>query len=104
MKVIFSDESRICICQGDDNFFATVIANVHIEILDNFFISMIENWFGDNEDVCKDDDEFCHKAEGIHFLFGERHVKSITPNSRNLNLIENLCQFLKKYHLSSYLI
>ena len=49
------------------------IINIHvyIEILDNFLIPTIENWFGNNE-VIFQDDLFIEKKRDY------RHVKSMT--------------------------
>ena len=34
--------------------------HVYIEILDNFFIPWIENWFGDDEIIFQGDYASCH--------------------------------------------
>ena len=39
---------------------STISAHVYLEILDNFLIPLIENWFGDDEVIFQDDDTSCH--------------------------------------------
>ena len=43
----------------------TINAYAHIEILNNFLIPLIENWFGDDEIIFQDDYASCHTAKEI---------------------------------------
>ena len=44
---------------------STINAHVYNEILDNFLIPSIENWFGDNEVIFQEDNTSCHRAKEI---------------------------------------
>ena len=48
---------------------STINAHVYIEILDNFLISSLENWFGDDEvifqDIFQDRNVLSHTVKGI---------------------------------------
>ena len=80
------------------------VINIHVymEILDNFLLTLIENWFGDHEVIFQDDYTSCHRTKGIKFFLRERHIESMArpANSLNLNPIENLFKcFIKKLDL-----
>ena len=92
-KMIFNDGTRIWIDQGnnaetfvwchsnvtyevihDTSFkrpgkmainILTIDAYVYIEILNNFLILSIENWFGDDEVIFQDNNSFCYRANRI---------------------------------------
>ena len=58
----------------------TSLINAHdmyIEILDNFLIQSIENWFDHNEVISQDYNASCHRAKGIKAFLPERHIKSM---------------------------
>ena len=89
MKVIFNDKSRICIGQGDDagSFVWYCLNETYkdiwqreqvklpslscisfeglFEIMDNFLILSLENWFCDDEVTFRADDVICHRAKKI---------------------------------------
>ena len=69
---------------------STIRAYVYIEILDNFLIPSIENWFGDNEIIFLDDSASCHRAKEITVFLQDMLVKSMRwpANSPDLNPIE----------------
>ena len=48
-----------------------------IETLDNFLISLIENWFDDEEVLFQDDDASCQRTKAIKAFLQERHIKSM---------------------------
>ena len=51
--------------QGEVIIISTINAHDDIKILDNFLISSIENWFGDDEVIFQDDNASCHLAKGM---------------------------------------
>ena len=59
---------------------------MYIEILDNFFILSIKNWFVD--EVIFQNDDSSYRTKGVKDFFQIRHLK--TMDSSDLNLIENL--------------
>ena len=61
---------------------STINAHVYIEILDNFLIPSIENWFGD-EFIFQDDNASYHGAKRIKTLFQEKHIKSMTRPAKS---------------------
>ena len=67
-------------------------AYVYIEILDNFLILSIENWFDDMEVIFQNNYASCHRAKRIKAFLQKKNIKSTTllVNSPNLNPIENL--------------
>ncbi len=48
----------------------TINAYAHIEILNNFLIPFIENWFGDDEIIFRDDHASCHRGLKLFFRKG----------------------------------
>ena len=46
---------------------------MNIEILDNFLIPSIENWFGDDEKIFLFDNSSYHMGKGIKAFLDERH-------------------------------
>ena len=79
---------------------STINTKAYIEILDNFIIPRIENYFVD-EIIFQDDNASCHKAKWTKVSFKERHIESMTgpANSPDLNPIENLWwKFRKMVH------
>ena len=49
----------------------------YIEILDNFLIPSIENWFGNDEVILRNDNGSCHRTKEIKTFHQERHTKSM---------------------------
>ena len=60
--------------KGRGKITLTINAHVHIEILANIFIPLIENWFGDKV-IFQDDNASCHRAKRIKVFLQERHIK-----------------------------
>ena len=54
---------------------------VYIEVLDNFLVLSIENWFGDGEVTFQDDNVSGNRAKKIKTFLRERHIKSILQAS-----------------------
>ena len=50
---------------------STINAEVSIEVLENFLIMIIDNWFGDDEVIFQNDDATCQKAKGIRAFLWE---------------------------------
>ena len=44
-------------------------AHAYIEMLDNFLIPLIENWFSDDKIIFQSNNAICHKAKGIKVFF-----------------------------------
>ena len=42
---------------------STINTHMYINILDNFLIESIENWFGDDEVIFQDDNLSCQRAK-----------------------------------------
>ena len=54
---------------GDIAVITSIInAPMYIEILDNFLILLIENWFGDDDVIFWDNNSSRNKAKGIDFI------------------------------------
>ena len=66
-----------------------VNAHVYIEIINNFLISSIENWFRDDEIIFQGYDTPFQRAKGIKAVLLQSHIKSMTwpMNSLDLNPI-----------------
>ena len=58
--------------QGIAIITTTITASVYIEILDNFPIPLIENWFGDDEIIFPDDNASCCISKGIKVFFSRK--------------------------------
>ena len=59
---------------------STINVHVYLEILDNFLILSIENWFSDDDDevVIQDDNASCYKAKVFKADLQKKHIKSMT--------------------------
>ena len=53
---------------------STINAHVYTEILDNFFLPSVKNWFGD-EVIFQDNNASCHRANRIKVYLQKRHIK-----------------------------
>ena len=85
---------------------STTNTQVYIEILDNFLILSVENWFGNDEVIFRMMTYLVTEKRGLKlflkFFFKERHIISTTCPLHNLDLnpIENLWR-KKKVHGST---
>ena len=54
---------------------SAINAHGYIKILDPFLISLIENWFSEDEVIFQDDNASCHKVKGIKAFHQEKRIK-----------------------------
>uniref|UniRef100_A0A3Q0R5D0 Tc1-like transposase DDE domain-containing protein n=1 Tax=Amphilophus citrinellus TaxID=61819 RepID=A0A3Q0R5D0_AMPCI len=90
MKVIFSDESRICIGKRV-NFHSTgEMAVIRTSINAQVYIDILDTSYPNNAS--------CHMAKTVKTFLAERQIRSMSlpANSPDLNPIENLWWKLKK--------
>lgn len=57
---------------------STITAHVYTEIKDNFFfISSMENCFGDEKVIFQDDNASCHRVREIKIFLQERQINNM---------------------------
>ena len=71
---------------------STINIQVYVEILDNFLIPSIENWFSDDEAIFRMMIHVVTEQKGLKLFLLKSHIKSVIcpMTSPDRNPIENL--------------